>query len=88
MSYNEKSDIWSLGCLLYELCALRPPFLATNQKDLAVKICCGTFTRLPLRYSQDLNNILAYMLQVEVSIVSGSVLVLCRSNFYILITNL
>lgn len=68
MSYNEKSDIWSLGCLLYELCALRPPFLAGNQKDLAVKICCGTFARLPRRYSEDLNSVIAFMLQVEVKL--------------------
>lgn len=29
--YNEKCDIWSAGCVIYELCALKAPFEATNQ---------------------------------------------------------
>lgn len=49
--YNEKSDIWSAGCLLYEMGALHPPFEATNHLSLATKIQHGRFERLPLRYS-------------------------------------
>ncbi|XP_009991218.1 PREDICTED: serine/threonine-protein kinase Nek2 [Tauraco erythrolophus] len=65
MSYNEKSDIWSLGCLLYELCALSPPFRAYNQKELAEKIREGKFRRIPYRYSEPLNELLKEMLNVK-----------------------
>ncbi|XP_033932053.1 serine/threonine-protein kinase Nek2 [Pseudochaenichthys georgianus] len=65
MSYNEKSDIWSLGCLLYELCALSPPFTAFRQKELAVKIREGKFRRIPYRYSEELNNLLCKMLNLK-----------------------
>ncbi|OXB58746.1 hypothetical protein ASZ78_000087 [Callipepla squamata] len=65
MSYNEKSDIWSLGCLLYELCALTPPFTAYNQKELAEKIREGKFRRIPYRYSEQLNELLKEMLNLK-----------------------
>ncbi|MEJ1270576.1 NIMA (never in mitosis gene a)-related expressed kinase 2 [Cricetulus griseus] len=65
LSYNEKSDIWSLGCLLYELCALMPPFTAFNQKELAGKIREGRFRRIPYRYSDGLNDIITRMLNLK-----------------------
>ncbi|NXO61901.1 NEK2 kinase, partial [Phainopepla nitens] len=65
MSYNEKSDIWSLGCLMYELCALSPPFTAFSQKELAEKIREGRFRRIPYRYSDELNDLLKEMLNVK-----------------------
>lgn len=63
--YNEKSDIWSLGVVLYELAALNPPFMATNQLSLALKIKEGTFKRVPSRYSEELQRVIRWMLQVE-----------------------
>ena len=36
--YDQKSDIWSLGCMIYELCALKPPFKAKNMSILYNKV--------------------------------------------------
>ena len=53
-NYDEKTDIWSTGCVLYELVSLKPPFTASNHLALANKILHGDFERIPLRYSEDL----------------------------------
>jgi NIMA (never in mitosis gene a)-related kinase len=45
--YNEKSDIWSLGCIIYEMAALQPPFKGKNPFELSTKIKSGVFERIP-----------------------------------------
>ncbi|KND01006.1 NEK protein kinase [Spizellomyces punctatus DAOM BR117] len=66
-SYNEKSDVWALGCLIYELCTLDPPFQAKTQSQLAMKIQQGAVAPLPPQYSQELFYIIKAMLQVNQS---------------------
>jgi serine/threonine protein kinase len=45
--YNHKCDIWSAGCVLYEIVCLRAPFEATNKIQLAYKIKLGEIERIP-----------------------------------------
>lgn len=63
--YNEKSDMWSLGCLIYELCALHPPFQATTHKQLAAKIKEARYERIPIQYSNALQEVLGFLLTYE-----------------------
>ena len=36
--YDAKTDIWALGCILYELCTLRKAFEAVNMAAIMIKI--------------------------------------------------
>ena len=65
VQYNEKSDIWSLGCFLYEVTTFNPPFEATNQLSLALKIKKGKVEPINGKYSEDLKRIIAWMLNVD-----------------------
>lgn len=61
--YDLKSDIWSVGCVLYEMCALQPPFQGKDMQALFRKICEGSVPFLPMAYSNDLFHMVKLMLQ-------------------------
>ena len=47
-SYDEKCDVWSVGCVMYELCMLRYAFDSDDGKnDLSIKIRNGDYSRFP-----------------------------------------
>ena len=65
LSYDNKSDIWSLGCVLYEIITLFPPFRAQNMETLFKKVIKGDINRIPDKYSYDLFIIVQLLIQVK-----------------------
>lgn len=63
--YTLYSDIWSLGCIIYELCAREPPFNAKTHWDLIQKIKAGKIQPLPACYSPELRRIIEWCLKVN-----------------------
>uniref|UniRef100_A0A8C9DQR8 non-specific serine/threonine protein kinase n=1 Tax=Prolemur simus TaxID=1328070 RepID=A0A8C9DQR8_PROSS len=59
--YNNKSDIWALGCVLYEMCTLKHAFEAGSMKNLVLKIISGSFPPVSLHYSYDLRSLLSQL---------------------------
>ena len=55
--YNDKSDVWALGCILYELCTYNHPFNAKSQGGLILKILNSSPEPISIRYSKDLKNL-------------------------------
>lgn len=60
--YAWPSDIWAMGCILYELCALKVPFDAPNISTLVQRICRGPTPSLPTAYSDFLRQLCTEML--------------------------
>ncbi|XP_017488086.1 PREDICTED: serine/threonine-protein kinase Nek8-like, partial [Rhagoletis zephyria] len=65
--YDNKSDIWALGCILGEMCCLKKSFAASNLSQLVSKIMAGNYTAIPTGYSSGLRSLLSNLLQVDAS---------------------
>lgn len=63
--YTLHSDIWSLGCVMYELCARTQPFNAKTHFHLIQKIKEGRVDPLPSVYSQELQNVIKSCLNIN-----------------------
>ena len=63
--YDLKSDIWSLGCVTYEMCALTPPFTADDMNGLFRRVLKGQYNSIPSQYSMDMRMLIKTLLQVN-----------------------
>lgn len=63
--YNEKSDIWALGCCIYEMAELSPPFMSPDEKILAQQVKKEQPKRIPSCYSDSLMDVLLLMLEKD-----------------------
>ena len=63
--YSYKSDLWSIGCIIYELCELKPPFTGRDMDELFINVCKGKIERINKVYSDDLWNMINMLLKVD-----------------------
>lgn len=60
--YDAKTDIWSLGCILYELCTLKHAFTAANMNALLMNILRGKYNPIPPTFSNEMKQLVGRML--------------------------
>ncbi|XP_071808404.1 uncharacterized protein [Asterias amurensis] len=62
--YNHKSDVWALGCCVYEMATLKHAFNAKDMNSLVYKILRGKMPAMPKTYSNDLIELIKAMLNL------------------------
>ena len=63
--YNHKSDVWSIGCILYEMLSLNHAFDSDSMKGLIVKILQGNYPPPPSSYSEEVLGLLNLLLKTD-----------------------
>eukprot|EP00981_Chlorochromonas_danica_P005583 scaffold1159_cov160-Ochromonas_danica.AAC.5 len=63
--YSYKSDVWALGCVLYEMTTLNHAFDANSLNGLATKIIKGKYPPVHTKYSRYLRELIAQMLMLN-----------------------
>ena len=65
--YTSKSDVWALGCIMYELCTLKKAFEADNLLGLVFKIVTENTKPIAkeLPYSKELRMLIDLLLEKD-----------------------
>ena len=79
--YNEKSDIWALGCILYELLTFNHPFTATNQAALFIKILNNKYNPFPPGVPEDLKSMVDFILEKDYELRPSMADIITRKSF-------
>ena len=56
--YGAKSDIWSCGCILYEMCTNEIAFNGETDEEVKKAICAKDSPQLPDEYNAGLKKLL------------------------------
>lgn len=63
--YSFKSDIWSLGCLLFEILTKEKPFQGKFINEIVFNILQGKFKEIEGEFSSDIKNLVKMMLDKD-----------------------
>lgn len=63
--YSFEVDLWSFGCILYELCTLKKPFMANDMGELIDKINRSIIDPIPDIYGKDMQTLINRLLSID-----------------------